>query len=143
MTKEGRRMATPAMNLLGRFALAVALATSTGACRSDTPLPDDHDGVADQDGGQDASAACAASEKALYTAPGCGAAVPPRVCVVEHACASKACSCNGKIILACYGYDEPFAYRFPNDYATQYFRDVGQDCDPQAPDAGAADAEMR
>jgi len=83
----------------------MALAASTAACTSEAPLPSDPSRAIDQDAG----ARCVDSEVALYTAPGCGAAVPPRVCVVEHACASKACGCHGTIIVACYGYTEPFA----------------------------------
>jgi hypothetical protein len=47
----------------------------------------------------------------LWKTAGCGAAAPAAVCEGDlKECAGYACSCEGKVIMGCWGFPEPWAY---------------------------------
>ena len=65
----------------------------------------------------------------VYTSAGCGAATPHPSCIGGlGACAQFACSCEGKLILGCNAFGEPYAYSM-NPPSTGQWPEVGTPCD--------------
>ncbi len=95
------------LGIVGSFVLALTVGFAVG-CEAPAETPT----------GLDGGAYCPATVgpgpgAILYTSPGCGDHEPePRCIGTMGGCADYACGCDGKVILGCTGFFEPYAYAY-------------------------------